>query len=589
QLQAKFRLFADALCKEYTATTRAMETPLFVMCIDDADMKPLVSVRLLEALRVLYHPRVAFLLTGNSDLFVNMLTDSFFAGLRAPLRRLDLTGDTSDEMSDRSVALRLAREVYGKVIPTAHRVDVSRLSAAERYRILDDVVKRVGPRLDRTSREAISGVASNEYPLKWYFENDKYTLNALPEQLRDMWSLRDFVREEIERAEAMESRDNESSPDVIDHQVFPISTALKLWRDALADSLLPPPLAEMLRQVIRIETHPTFRFLVDNSRLEKNILSVPIRNYRHADGSTTTFRRIVGYEMWLEGRREAVLSPSAEGAVILASDLAADYADGGFVEHPLSPDEFDNPFVTVGLQSRVARGIVDVVWPMPDWDSFVDFHIFSDAWYEIAQQETAHRETSVSQSDLNHLITRLAKRFLRLVLDIIVDRKAGLLPEVRPLDSALDDWPRLAAEIANVAFTFKAANPTARDIINTRWARSRAALLVAPESRLEQQQAIAFGAALSHEFSHVGAAERHLLKDEIEIARGERLLRSYVHTGKESGVTISAVAQKELQTRDFPGTRVKRAHILDRLIAEIDSHSRDAAANWKNFIQTLGQ
>jgi hypothetical protein len=109
---------------------------------------------------------------------------------------------------------------------------------------------------------------------------------------------------------------------------------------------------------------------------------------------------------------------------------------------------------------------------------------------------------------------------------------------------------------------------------------------------LEQQEAIDFGAALSQQFSHVSEAERHLLKDEIEIARGERLMRSYVHTGKESGVTIAAMAKKELQSRDVvgvPGKRPQRAHILDRLVSEIDSHRVEAAANWQDFVQTLGQ
>lgn len=567
KLQGKFRAFADALHGDFRNTFGAHgPEPLFVLCIDDADMKPAVSVRLLEALRVLYHPRVAFLLTGNSDLFVNMLTDSFFAGLRSPLVRLDLAGDQPDEVNDRSFALRLAREVYGKVIPTAHRIEVPKLPSDERHRILRNVVRKVTKESSRSILQTLTGDQDDntdldvgqkdgdgDYPLEHYLRYDKYTLNALPEQLRDMWSLRDFVRDYIERtaAEVADEAPMQGSTDPakLYHHSLPIRVVQKLWLDALEDSLLNRTFLDQLRNVIRFETRPYFRFFVDNTLLNKNTLSVPLVNARRADGSTMSLRKIVGYEMAANyNDNRAVLSELAEGALILATDLAADYKAGDFVAASLSPDEFDNPFVTMGLPSNAAEGIIDVVWPLPDWDAFIDFHIFSDCWEAIVEP---YREAFRRVVPPDETVTLLAKHFLQLVLSLANVRTFAF--RKNSVEVSLDEttlrfqdesWSTLARQLFELA-SAKNRRPTepnlesqrvsSRDLINDRWARSRAILLAAPESKLPIKEAASLLNAFHDAFGERGADEWAAIVRDVRLARRARLERANVHSGKERG------------------------------------------------------
>ncbi len=569
KLQGRFRAFADAMVSEYSATFGPDGSePLFVLCIDDADMKPTVSVRLLEALRVLYHPRVAFLLTGDSELFVNMLTDNFFAGIRWPLKRLELSGDKLDEVSDRSFALRLASEVYGKVIPTAHRIEVPRIPPEERARMLRDVLERVRDytpvdvaialREGHMSEDPSRNQLENP-PIDHYLALNRYTANALPEQLREMLAFRDFVRDHIERAQAGLAEEEphlEESPDnVVHHTSLTIRVVQHLWIEALEDSLLSRDIVDILRNVVRYDTRPHFRFFVDNSSLTKNTLSVPLHNLRFSDGSTISLRRIVGYEMYVSnGDKRVLLSEAAEGALILATDLAADYVTGDFVAASLSPDEFDNPFVTVGLP--IIEGTLDVVWPLPDWDSFIDFHIFSDRWQLVVARYSLRRR----KLSPNELTTILAKRFLALVLEVINEERRAPEPQRGELGSESPNepnaeqltWSDLARQIAVVAFG-RRDKSRSRDIVNSRWALSRAILIGAPESNLVRKEAEEFLDAIRAEFTRrideQPEEDRYLLArwlEDIQNARLTRLSRSYVHGGKERGNVLSQSRSEQL-------------------------------------------
>ncbi|MFX8805482.1 hypothetical protein ABTM67_20120, partial [Acinetobacter baumannii] len=71
ELTRHFRRFVNGLTDDYA---RAFgQRPLFVIPIDDADMNPRRAVELVELLRNLWHPRVAFVLTGHSQLFLACL------------------------------------------------------------------------------------------------------------------------------------------------------------------------------------------------------------------------------------------------------------------------------------------------------------------------------------------------------------------------------------------------------------------------------------------------------------------------------------------------------------------------------------
>lgn len=69
-VQRAFRHYVDRLL--YHLRQR-FPASLLVVPIDDADMQPRLLPSLMRAMRMLYHPRVAYLLTGNSSLFYDTL------------------------------------------------------------------------------------------------------------------------------------------------------------------------------------------------------------------------------------------------------------------------------------------------------------------------------------------------------------------------------------------------------------------------------------------------------------------------------------------------------------------------------------
>lgn len=122
-----FRGFVDALVADYCRWRgkRDERSPVFVIFIDDADLNPGRSRDLLDLVRTLWHPRVVFILTGYTQLFLDVID----AGLRK-----DMPGSPAER---RVPAGRLAGDIYDKVIPRRQRLELPPLSGAERIDILE--------------------------------------------------------------------------------------------------------------------------------------------------------------------------------------------------------------------------------------------------------------------------------------------------------------------------------------------------------------------------------------------------------------------------------------------------------------------
>jgi hypothetical protein len=85
----QFRRLIDALVADYSQVRQLPENalPLFVLGIDDADMNVKRSSEVLDIIRALWHPRIAFLLTGDSELFEAALEVRTENELAAPSRK----------------------------------------------------------------------------------------------------------------------------------------------------------------------------------------------------------------------------------------------------------------------------------------------------------------------------------------------------------------------------------------------------------------------------------------------------------------------------------------------------------------------
>jgi len=127
-----FAAFLDALVKDFPRRCNLnkppMPMPLFVLAVDDADMDPSRSVELLETVRMLWHPRLAFVLTGHSELFVHTLAEHFLGELRQPLKGSGVVASELVGLVENRPHLRLANDVYEKIIPTGHRCRVLPIS-----------------------------------------------------------------------------------------------------------------------------------------------------------------------------------------------------------------------------------------------------------------------------------------------------------------------------------------------------------------------------------------------------------------------------------------------------------------------------
>lgn len=135
-LVSAFTAFVEALVGDFCKHQRLepkKQPPLFLLAIDDADMNPARAVELLDVLRMLWHPRVAFLLTGHSELFEQTLREHYLALLRKPLQGHHFEVGELGGVVEQRDHLQLAREAYAKTIPPGQRCEVREIPAGRRF------------------------------------------------------------------------------------------------------------------------------------------------------------------------------------------------------------------------------------------------------------------------------------------------------------------------------------------------------------------------------------------------------------------------------------------------------------------------
>ena len=195
-----------------------------VISIDDADMNPLRCAELLRLLRLLWHPRVVFMLTGHSDLFHKTL----LLQIHGVFRQLH-HGNHSSNAHDVGVdalpptAETLAFQIYDKAIPPQQRFALPSLDLEQRLRLLRTV-------LDVPLRQRSDARCPNT--LSEYLELNPYVLPALPKWLREIQNFRQVaLNVGAQGANAI---------------------AHALWRDALAEeySQLPVDYASKVHAMV---------------------------------------------------------------------------------------------------------------------------------------------------------------------------------------------------------------------------------------------------------------------------------------------------------------------------------------------------
>ncbi len=120
ELGKRWRHFVDCLLRELEQAAQLPSGGLLLLPVDDLDLHPGVAHAALQALRVLYHPRLVFLVTADSRRLKQLLHQS-----RLEQERKAAGGEFEDQV----VRARTAGEaIYEKLVPQGQVFQVEQLS-----------------------------------------------------------------------------------------------------------------------------------------------------------------------------------------------------------------------------------------------------------------------------------------------------------------------------------------------------------------------------------------------------------------------------------------------------------------------------
>jgi hypothetical protein len=560
--------------------------PLFVVPIDDADMNPRLGAQLIETVNLLSHDDLAYLITGDTELFLLLLREHLAGGFRHSLRSVDLESDDTTDIGDLIHLRSLAHQVYDKHIPHAHRCRIDPLPGSKRVEELADWLRKVSGDFEQLPAETFIGPPPNVPPsavgvggatstrtLAYYFDlpepgakkrqrtgaTEGFTDPALPETMRGLEDTREMIDWRIE---SRGSTGMSAMAEVVRY----------FWRDRINGSLLRGNDRRDLLDVVRLEESDvrsdapgapdlsTEKFAVQNTRLHREIISRTLLAGEFGREHRWALREILDYEFRLHGDARAaepgaaaefLLPSGVGGALILATDVAADLPTGTFIGKALSPEEFYAPFVVTSVFSRKEGEYFEFPWPMPDWDSFRDFHIFSRAWGRVVSK------LSRASIGAGRLLDHLLYPFIALVASVWYDRHGTHGTPPSRFAEMVDTWapPSLkensyAVNGAQLADLTKAISDELmrspahrRDQDFRHWYHNRLMLLAAPESGLSAPVANLLYDALRRVRSardrRRTAAQRRFEFDQTAIgARIARANQARIGGGKETGIPI---------------------------------------------------
>ncbi len=430
-----FRRFVDALVEDWSKLRPRSKgkPPLFVLSIDDADMNPVRSVELLDLVRALWHPRVAFLLTGDSALFMEALRGHVLGALREPLKGLE--GITSDlrRSFDRRMPDRLSREIYDKVIPEEHRLSLPLLNEDARYAFVKEV-------LDIQVEGAHSHARVST--IKQLFDNYKQLRAALPGRLRHLLSFQSWLRS------MLGSGRQEGAPEAL--------LLERLWKTASDDPELPHPLAERLKRWM-VWDNGGVRLRVEGS---PTLTLGPATTRSHSERNGGGRVHVGGdFRIKIALDDKEILPDGVVGVILAIFDLgrSAKIDVENIPELTIIVQEF------CSVDAYAFGSTFRVGWTLPPWQEFHSYMKMSEKWTSEVHSFAGFNEVDMVQ---------LAKLYVTSILSQFDGGNA---------DTAIS-WESLAHKVGELAIA--SPQSSGRDPALAAWARSLACLLAAPEGGL---------------------------------------------------------------------------------------------------------
>ncbi len=483
--KAFYRL-VDALGKDLARGTMipGNRPPLLILSIDDADMNPHFSVALLNLLRSLYHPRLAYVLTGNSDLFITMLRMHFFDTVFRPVRGISLSSTEMGEIQRASD--RLARLTYDRLVPDRQRCRIEDLDAQTRLQQLSEA-------LDRVDVSTYNPIPSRT--IRTYFDLVPQVRLALPNRMRGIVDVR----------AQLNLRGNATGEWATDGRLA-ARLVKHLWDRALRAMAFPQEDLNLLESRVQITDEGYLRVEPNN------IYWDPVRRSLFPISSDRIFTAHVyrpgplGALLRIPDQAARPLAPATVAAFMLANIVAVDGIYDAFVSPRTTelPPPFELTLMSVEFD-RDDTGRLSFGWPLPHPMLLLDIMIISDCWK--AALETRDAPATI--------ISQLAVFFLEVVLKTASTRTPK--SEVfRTSTTGAEAWDALAGKLANLMHLPAGERHTTRALRFTEWARERAGLLAAPESGLPPKIARTFLKALEEK---LGSAEWPNVAAALEAAR----------------------------------------------------------------------
>ncbi|MFY0562425.1 hypothetical protein ACN28E_01170 [Archangium lansingense] len=446
-LDTSFRAFVDALVADYKHWSGAKEEPLFVIAIDDADMNPQLGLELLELIRTLWHPRVAFVLTGDSRTFLAVLQAKLGGTLKA-------AGGAPDLLTSRIPTL--SQQIYDKTIPPSQRSELEALDKSERLLHVKGLLEQPLTLLRTTPP------AGEQRPQRLLdlFELQPQLVDIFPDRLRALRDLADFIQR--------------GSPGTGDEWGRLRHVIQELWDSALHDPRVQPELAEQIKELVQIDKRSR-TFVVSTGPFVLRDVPQVI-----ASGFTENDWRVY----FLRPRRTEVLTADSKplsrrlsAALLLVLNTAEN------VEFGLARvDEQHQTALGAQVEPRVEPPVL-IPWPLPDFHTLLDHTLFGLAWETLLP-----RRFRLESGDVD----AIARLFLRTVcwfarnrdgfLEAVLGSADVAWQALRPINigSEGDTWETTAREIASL--TQGPAIPWDRRRRFESWAIWSAGLLAAPES-----------------------------------------------------------------------------------------------------------
>lgn len=481
----------------------------FLLPIDDADMNPHRCVELLDLVRTFWHPRIVFLLTGDTDLFIKTLHlhhQGQFDGLLG--RAGGVARASSRLLSARPRAQELAWTTYDKVIPRSQRFYLPPLPPPHRLLLMKDLLDVEVNRLEPTLPPA---------KLTGYFELNPFLLKGFPDHLRQLQDLR----------QRLGSIDSQGRAGPLVHQ---------MWQSALMSGNVSPTVRDALEQVVQLRERGLHVDVRDELTWKANLVG----QYSFKASDTAIYLGVgTGFEYSLPDQTQPI-PENLLALLVLALDLARDEKDGSLGSRPI-PYGWKNPLVGGIINLDSARS-VPFPWPLPDWAAPNDYHSMMRAW--------VHPELQKSSSLPSKTLGTLARRFLDLVYDIEYQRTPGA-----PIASGgSDPWKqtlgRLVESIDTLVKQQQSGPPLSpRQEEFETWLWERALLLAAPESGLTADMA---NELLATWFSLLDRKRLARMKKRLKQGRRMRAETALEEIELQPGETAESILEQiDLHYSDF--------------------------------------